>query len=344
MRNIKTIIRQEKLKSWQKITAVGSHNNRLKPVLNADPYGENIRLIGSQNLVSDVKSLLIKFGIEPTKIRKNGVISNELILSLSPEFFEPNDGVEKFNSKSVDLFKTRAVSYLKKKYGQRIAHLSLHLDESTPHIHCVVVPIYKDKNDKKYKLSAKRFFDRDKLMEMQESYYKAFSDLPFITKYVHKSTASHKEVKTFYGELKQSLKVKEEIDNKVTNHINKLEATKSKLENKIAALEAENSNLNKQVHHLTRKLLKLKQRILAIVKFVNNHAQFKQSNLPKFLRRAINIFNKQSNHVEDIKTKVAGTKSNVEYLDKDLEAIKKNLNLKNNIDVFLKNKRNRKNK
>jgi hypothetical protein len=161
-------------------------------VQNADPEGEFKRLIGSDNLVEDVKNLMLKFGIEPAKIRKNGVICNELMLSLWLEYFSSDDDNLKFNKKSIELFRKRAVSFLKEKYGQRIAHISLHLDETTPHIHCVVVPIYKDTIDQRYKLSAKRFFDRDRLIELQESYYKSFSDLPFIVKYVKKSNATLK--------------------------------------------------------------------------------------------------------------------------------------------------------
>lgn len=344
MKNIKTIIRQEKIKTWQKLTAVGSHNNRLKQVINADPDGLFHRLIGSSSLTSDVKNLLHKFGLDPTKIRKNGVICNELVLSLSPDFFEPCDDTNKFNPKAIELFKTRAVSYLKQKYGQRIAHLSLHLDESTPHFHCVVVPIYKDRNTNQFKLSAKRFFDRDKLVELQESYYKAFSDLPFIAKYVNKSTATHKQVKTFYGELKQSKILNEEKEKQYKNQVNLLEATKSKLEKKITALEAEKSKLNKQVNHLTAKLLKLKKRVLSITQFVNTHARFQQNKLPKFLFRLLKIYNRQDNHISDLKAKEATTKSNVHYEKSDLEAIKDNLNTKNKIDSLLKNKRNRKNK
>jgi len=345
MKNIKTIIRQEKIKTWQKLTAVGSHNNRLKQVQNADPAGDFQRLIGSESLVNDVKSLMLKFGIEPAKIRKNGVICNELMLSLSPEYFSSDDYNFKFNKKSIKLFRKRAVSFLKEKYGQRIAHISLHLDETTPHIHCVVVPIYKDTNDQRYKLSAKRFFDRDKLIELQESYYKSFSDLPFIVKYVKKSKATHKDIRTYYGEIQDVKNKSLEKDQSNENEISLLLAANNNLKQKLGALESERTALMAQIYKAKYQIKKLNIRLDTIFKFINIHASHLMDKLPKFVIKLVKQYGEKQNKILDLENKEMGAKSMVVYEESQLDAINQQLKDKSNRNLPLKingNKRTKK--
>lgn len=88
---IKTIIRMEKIKNWVELKNKNAHNIREIKVVNADGT-KNIKVLkGGVNIINTTKKLLLKKGIDTKKIRKDAVIMTELVLSLSPDFFEENE-------------------------------------------------------------------------------------------------------------------------------------------------------------------------------------------------------------------------------------------------------------
>lgn len=63
----------------------------------------------------------------------------------------------------------------------QILHAMVHLDEKTPHIHCVVIPLVKklDKrsNTERYTISKKQYIkDKKHLSELQDKYHKRLTD------------------------------------------------------------------------------------------------------------------------------------------------------------------------
>lgn len=129
MKTIHSIIRTEKIKTFGLLSAKNNHNHRLSDVPNTAPKNNDKVLIGSDDIVSDVKSHLIKQGINPEKIRKNGGICNELICSLSPEYFI--DNTLDYKGKW-----TRAPAiYYYKKYGVNPQIRAAHADKETTEIY-----------------------------------------------------------------------------------------------------------------------------------------------------------------------------------------------------------------
>lgn len=115
------------------------------------------------------------------------------MLSASPEYFRPeydrNDpkGFGKFDQEKLDQWRDESLKWLQKRYKGTLVDVTLHLDERTPHMHAVVVPLVhqtlkkrrtKDQIDAgvesetytKLKWNRSAYFDRSKLYEMQESY------------------------------------------------------------------------------------------------------------------------------------------------------------------------------
>jgi hypothetical protein len=82
---------------------------------------------------------------------------------------------------------------MQKEYGDRIIDARMHLDESTPHIQAVIVPLTDDG-----RLSAKEMFGKIQLKRLQTSYAKALKSLG-ISRGVEGSKAKHTRIHEFYN-------------------------------------------------------------------------------------------------------------------------------------------------
>lgn len=73
----------------------------------------------------------------------------QLVLSASPEFFrDPGQGPGQWNHDRLKEWVKRTRKWLRDEYGRDCVHISMHLDEDTPHIHALIVPTY-DKKPRK---------------------------------------------------------------------------------------------------------------------------------------------------------------------------------------------------
>lgn len=165
-----SIIRKQSHKKTS-ITAVNNHNMRLVSEENVDPTKSHLNriLIGSDNIRNDVMGYIKTNDI---KIRnKDTVIFNEFILTASPEFFFHKDGKKKtkseYKSDLNDWVKTQLEYLQKGEYGVCVNAI-LHLDESTPHIHAISLPIKDNKLNNKSFWRGKNSYSR-----LIDNYYQA---------------------------------------------------------------------------------------------------------------------------------------------------------------------------
>lgn len=191
------IFRSKGIKTLNDLSQIGSHNQRTKDYYKSNP---NIRIEDSKNnieLISCEKKYINKF-YEITKeyqkefnermniIRSDrkksfyefvnsskGVVADEMIFTSDEEFFKnmSRENMIKWANESIN-FVIKDLGYKK----EQILHAILHLDEKTPHIHLVVIPLVKkfDKrcNKEVYSIS-KRMYIKDKihLSKLQDKYY-----------------------------------------------------------------------------------------------------------------------------------------------------------------------------
>lgn len=129
------------LKNWQAIRAANVHNARTKPLPHAMPGAPAPRhLIGTGDLEHDVKRQLRAVKLDPDRLRKNGVIAYEAILSASPAFFEAGTPAER--AQRLEEWTKAQVEWARERYGShRIASMVLHEDEKTPHVHLILLPL-----------------------------------------------------------------------------------------------------------------------------------------------------------------------------------------------------------
>lgn len=186
------ILRFSKLKSFSIVSQATAHNNRTRETLNADIDRRSLNevLVGSGDGERDVRARLESAGIQ--KLRKNGVLAVEAVLSASPTYFTSEEALQ--------LWKESSLAWLKREFGPNLTSCWLHMDETTPHLHALIVPV--DDLGKKPRLNAAgRFSGRPALSKFQSSYAASIAHLGVkrgIPKY--STGASHKAVKSFYNE------------------------------------------------------------------------------------------------------------------------------------------------
>lgn len=74
----------------------------------------------------------------------------QTVISASPSFFALHDdeGSTGWDQVKLDDWVEVTMRWLKEEYGDDLAHVSLHLDETTPHLHILIVPTYERKSRK----------------------------------------------------------------------------------------------------------------------------------------------------------------------------------------------------
>ena len=243
------IARISKQKS-SSLGAVNNHNMRLTDTPNAKPNGIFKRLVGDANAsTSDlVYKRLEQAGV--TKHRKDAVVAVELVLTASPEYFRPDKPSEygTYDKDRLKAWLTQTNSFLKSKYNGLVVEATLHLDEATPHMHVIIVPLVKKERKKKqsrqdkelgkppvtyesFGLCAKEMFNRKGLIDLQTDYANAMSPLG-LERGQKRSKANHQTVKQYYG-----------IAEKATSTINTLKHTVNKLKTKLMGYIKDNDEI-----------------------------------------------------------------------------------------------------
>jgi hypothetical protein len=186
------ILRVAKLKTLAQVAAVGGHNSRSRETPNADAGRRNHAFRRADDAPGAVMQRIAAAGVKP---RKDAVIAMEMLLSASPEYFRPGREGEAgvWDAKKLDQWANDSWRWMKETYGDRIIRADLHLDESTPHIQAIIVPITDDN-----RLSAKEMFGKIQLKHLQTTYAKAVEKLG-IKRGIEGSKAKHSKIQQFYN-------------------------------------------------------------------------------------------------------------------------------------------------
>lgn len=198
------VCRIQKLKSASALSGVGRHNHRLsaQPHVNAAMTKRNRVLLGSSDIEADVNTRLADaVKNKAGGFRKNAVLAVEMILSASPEYFT--------DQKATDKWIEASTQWLKKTYGKNLVNVVVHLDEQTPHIHAVIVPL-----DKRMKLNCDGFFgSKEKLSDLQSDVAKSVAHLGIsrgtkkeLTGATHTEISEYRKAVNLYTETKNSVK------------------------------------------------------------------------------------------------------------------------------------------
>lgn len=179
------IIRMKKLKAGD-LSGVERHNLRLgPPEPNVDPSRTHLNeyiTAGNHGLKNSIDVRIKEAGIT-RKVRPDAVLGIEVVLTASPEFFDDDMRMKK--SPRLDDWQRDSIKYLYELAGgkENVVQLALHMDETTPHIVAVFVPITDDapstakkqKTEKKPALNAKPWTSPGKWQRMWTTYAAAMA-------------------------------------------------------------------------------------------------------------------------------------------------------------------------
>ena len=278
------IFRSKPIKSTNALAGIGAHDNREKEKYKTNPdidltrSNENIELVPcNKKYVEKFYEITAPYKEEwdermkterPerkrtfTKMVNDGknVVADELILTASHNFFNDmsREDITKWGNKCMD-FVYKDIGYDKK----QIISAIIHMDETTPHLHVVAVPLIKrfDKrsNKERYTLSKKTYIhDKMHLSELQDKYHKRMVDNGYdLLRGESKFGREYIPV----NELK-----------KVTRWLNKdLNTRHEKLDNAILQLE-DNMKSNKELF-LDKEYVKIKKETFENIKDVINETK-----------------------------------------------------------------------
>jgi hypothetical protein len=176
----------------------------------------------TDNYKKDIEKFINENKSTTRAVRKDAVLINEWIITSDRNFFE------NLSDEDTKEFFISAKEYFAENFGEEnIRYATVHLDESTPHLHMGIVPFDEDK-----KLSAKRVFNREALRNVQEDLPKLLQEKGFdIKRGLEGSDRKNLTVPEF-KELKEKEK---EIEREIDRKKNELKAytQENKIPNKI---------------------------------------------------------------------------------------------------------------
>lgn len=196
-----SFVSTDKIKDMGTFSRKFEHNFRIGGrVPNADPMKTylNEELIktepGSDYVKEFYKKVQESEYYKTHNVRKNGIKGIELMMTFSAAEVPEDFDFEKWKEENIKW----AQDYFGK---ENVVSAVLHMDETTPHIHAIVIPMVHDK------LNASKYLDgRPKMIEMQNSYGRRMEPLG-LTRGIEGSLAKHTDIKKFYTAVnKQKIK------------------------------------------------------------------------------------------------------------------------------------------
>ncbi|EHH1079117.1 hypothetical protein J7I01_004843 [Vibrio parahaemolyticus] len=201
------ILRTQKLKDKNSIRRSLKHAFREQETPNADVslMLENTHL-GAKSAQEAMDGINHRL---PDKVRKNGVLAVEYLMTASPEVMQGKSRTEQ------DQYFTDCLEWLNKRHGaENVVYAGIHRDETTPHMYAYVVPI-----DDKGKLNCRAFLGGAKaLNQMQTDFAKNVGYPHGLERGIEGSKAKHTRIKDFYRNLEQPnvdmIKLNEQLNDK----------------------------------------------------------------------------------------------------------------------------------
>ena len=242
------ILRTAKLKTIGNISGSLAHTYRTIDTPNADAsrtHLNNNSLPTHQQALQAIKDRL------PDKIRKNGVLCIEYLITASPEW-------SGFGSDKQQAYFDDAIQWLKDKHGSdNVVMTGIQLDETTPHMVAYVVPI-----DKKGKLNCRAFLGgRDKMTAMQTDFASKVGKKYSLERGEQGSRAKHEEVKKFYNDITKGVEVELELPKPKTFELSVnsyrervTDEVKEQLADTLKSMQSQLTRKDKEVKNLKQQL------------------------------------------------------------------------------------------
>ena len=204
------VARMQKMRA-ENLIGIGNHNqrktkNHSNPDIDTSLSELNYDLVNrTDNYKKDIENFINENKSTTRAVRKDAVLINEWIITSDRKFFE------NLSDEDTKEFFISAKEYFAESFGEEnIRYATVHLDESTPHLHMGIVPFDEDK-----KLSAKRVFNREALRNVQEDLPKLLQEKGFdIKRGLEGSDRKNLTVPEFKKLKEKEKEIEREIDRK----------------------------------------------------------------------------------------------------------------------------------
>ena len=326
------IFRCEPIYTLQDLAQIGSHNKREKQAYKSNPdiklelKDNNIELVpladkyvkGFYNITKEYRKEheeRMKTEREDRKKTFNqmlnkskNVVADELLFTATHTFFknmEVSDIKEWANTCMQFVYKD--LGYNK----SQILHATVHMDEATPHLHCVVVPLVKkyDKrtNTERYTISKKQYIkDKIHLSELQDKYHLRLTEKGYdLERGIKGSNVKHQKTKelkktTRYYENKVKV-INTRIDVAMNEFEEKMKTTKNIPFNKTHVLVEKDTfeSMNKVIKESKRAIEfqpKLQQLFEEVDTYTKSHQTLEKEN--KSLKSRVIKLTKENDNIK----------------------------------------------
>lgn len=327
------IFRSEPIYTLNDLAQIGSHNKREKKAYNSNPdiklelTKNNIELVPlDSKYVKGFHELTKEYRLEHDERmkterddrkrtysqmldRSKNVVGDELLFTASPGFFK------NMNNKDIKKWANTCMEFVYQDLGykkEQVLHATVHMDEKTPHIHCVVIPLVKklDKriNAERYTISKKQYIrDNKHLSELQDKYWERLTNKGFkLERGIKGSDVEHQDIKEYKKQSrilgKQLDSTNNMLENAITDLEKNMESNKSILfdKNHIRVSKETFESMNNVVK-ISKKLNELQPKLETTIKkaevYVNNYESLQSKNYS--LNNEISNLEKKNNELKE---------------------------------------------
>ena len=303
------IFRSEPIMTLNDLAQIGSHNKREKKAYKSNPNikleltKNNIELVplkekyvkGFHNLTKEYRKQHEEKQKTERDDRKRSysemlnksksVVADELLFTATNKFFKDKDKdfILEWANTCMN-FVYNDLGYTKK----QVLHATLHLDEATPHIHCVVVPLVKklDKrtNTERYTISKKQYIkDKLHLSQLQDIYNDRLREKGYdLERGIKGSNAKHQKVREFkkttrYYENKVET-INKRLDSAMNDFEEKMKTTKNTIIDKeYVKVRKDTFDSMQNVIKETKNAIEFQPKLESLFNEVDNYTKSHQS-------------------------------------------------------------------
>lgn len=195
---------------------------------------------------------------------------------------------------------------------EQILHATVHLDEETPHIHCIVVPLVKKLDNRtkseRYTISKKQYIkDKLQLSQLQDMYHKRLTEKGYdLERGIKGSDNQHikiKEYKKLTKKLNQELNVRNDrIDKAMADFEEKMKTTKQTLiiDKDFVKVKKDTFDSMNNVIKESKKVMEMQLKLQIIFNevdsYANSYKSLKKQN--KKYEKEIKVLENRNNNLE----------------------------------------------
>ena len=301
------IFRSEPIMTINDLAQIGSHNKREKKAYKSNPNikleltKNNIELVplkekyvkGFHNLTKEYRKQHEEKQKTERDDRKRSysemlnksksVVADELLFTATNKFFKDK------NKEFILEWANTCMDFVYNDLGynkEQVLHATLHLDEATPHIHCVVVPLVKklDKrtNTERYTISKKQYIkDKLHLSQLQDIYNDRLREKGYdLERGIKGSNAKHQKVWEFkktirYYENKVEI-ISKRLDSAMNDFEEKMKTTKNTIIDK-EYVKVRKDTFDSNVIIETKKAIEFQPKLESLFNEVDTYTKSHQS-------------------------------------------------------------------